>query len=195
MNSEKAAQEISFIKSVIDKNRKAGSPDGIQFIIWGIIVFIGMLGNYYFIKSETYSYFIWMWIGLIATGWVLTVIDSRKQDKKKKSVTSWAEKVYSNIWLGAGICMTVIGFIGNFSVVISPMAICPVIAMIMGMAHFISGAMNDFKWQQWVGVFWWIGGIVGFLWVAYENFLFFGLLMILLQVVPGIKLNSYRKRG
>jgi uncharacterized protein YbdZ (MbtH family) len=194
MDSEKAAQEISFIKSVIERNRKAGTPDGIQFIIWGIIVFMGMLGNYFLIKSENYSYLLWMWIVLIAAGWTITMIISHKQEKKK-GATNWAERIYVNMWLSAGITMSIIGFIAPFTKVLSPMAICPVIAMIMGTAHFISGTINDFKWQQWVGVLWWIGGIVLFLWVAHENFLLFGLLMILLQVIPGIKLNSYRKRG
>ena len=194
MDSEKAAQEISFIKSVIERNRKAGSPGGKQFIIWGIVVVLGMVGNYLLIKSENYSYLLWMWIVLIAIGWVLSIMDIYKQEKKK-GATNWAEQIYSNIWLSAGITMSFIGFMAPFSKVLSPMAICPVISLIMGTAHFVSGSINEFKWQKWVGISWWLGSVVLFLWVAVENFLLFGLLMILLQIIPGVKLNAYRKRG
>ncbi|MCF7911416.1 MAG: hypothetical protein K9M99_02725 [Candidatus Cloacimonetes bacterium] len=193
MESQKAVEEISFIKKIVEENRKVSYPNGIYFIIWGIAVFLGMLGNFYLVKEGLGRKILWLWLGIVLVGWVFTVISSRKEDRKA-GYSDWTGKVYGYLWMAAGVCMSIIGFTGPFSRVLNPMAICPLIGLIMGMAHFISGMMNDFKWQQIVGVLWWIGSIVLFFWVAVENFLVFGVMMLLLHALPGFILNGYYKR-
>lgn len=194
MNSETAAKEITFIKQVIDENRKVSYPNGIYYIIWGILVFFGMLGNYFLVKAGRGMDLLWMWAGIVVVGWIITLVESRKEDRKAGYV-SWTGKLYGYLWLAAGICMTIIGFSGPFVKIIHPMAICPLIGLFMGFAHFISGLMNAFKWQQIIGILWWAGSIIILFWVAVENFLVFGVLMILLHAVPGFILNNYYKKN
>lgn len=195
MNSEKAAMEISFIKKVVEETRKVSYPNGIYFIIWGIAVFLGMIGNYLLVKNHLGHRLIWMWAGIVLIGWIYTLIESNREERKSGYKT-WTGKIYGNIWLAAGVCMTIIGFSGPFVKVLNPMAICPLVGLIMGIGHYISGLLNDFKWQQYVGMLWWAGSIALLFWVALENFLVFGLMMLLLHALPGFVLNSvYRKKA
>jgi len=193
MDSQKAAQEISFIKKIVDENRKVSYPNGIYFIIWGIAVFLGMLGQFYLVKAHLGKKIIWLWLVIVLFGWVFTMVSSRKEGRKSGYI-DWTGKVYGFMWMAAGICMSVIGFTAPFSQVMSSMAICPLIGLVMGMAHFISGMMSDFKWQILVGILWWVGSIALFFWVAVENFLLFGVMMLLLHALPGFILNGYFKR-
>lgn len=192
MDKVKAVEDIAFIKKVIAENRKVSYPNGIYYIIWGIAVFFGSLGNYFLISNELFRYLLWMWGGIIGSGWVFTIIASRHEDKKC-NYSSFTGRLYGMIWLAAGICMTIIGFAAPFSSTMDGMAICPVIGMIMGFAHFISGLLNDFKWQQLTGVLWWAGSIVLFFWVAVENFILFAIMMLFLQVLPGYILKNYQR--
>lgn len=194
MDSHKAAQEISFIKKIVEENRKVSYPNGIYFIIWGIAVFLGMIGNFYLVKERLGKNILWMWLVIVLVGWIFTLVLSRKEDRKAGYI-DYTGKVYGFMWMAAGICMSIIGFAAPFSKIISPMAICPLIGMVMGMAHFISGWMNDFKWQRIVGVLWWLGSILLLFWVAVENFLVFGVMMLLLHALPGFILNGYYKRN
>jgi hypothetical protein len=193
MNSERVAEEISFIKQVIQENRKVSYPNGIYFIIWGIIVFFGMIGNFLLVKAGEADKIIWLWLGIAAIGWVVTLIAGHREDRRS-GYTTWAGRIYGYIWLSAGICMTIIGFSGPFVRIISPMAICPLIGLVMGMAHFISGLLNDFKWQLAIGVLWWLASIALLFWVALENFLVFGAMMLFFHALPGFILNSYYRK-
>ncbi|MDP8221698.1 MAG: hypothetical protein P9X26_10140 [Candidatus Stygibacter frigidus] len=157
-------------------------------------MFLGMIGNFYLVKRGMGNNILLLWLGIVVVGWVFTMISSRKEDRKAGYI-DWTGKMYGYLWMAARICMSIIGFSGPFSRVISPMVICPLIGMVMGMSHFISGWMNDFKWERVAGVLWWLESILLFFWVALENFLVFGLMMLLLHALPGFILNGYYKRN
>ena len=87
--------------------------------------------------------------------------------------------------------MTIVGFIGTSFGTIKPMAISPILAIILGGTYYISGKIVGVKWLSNLSFGWWIGGIILFYVTNVYSFLIMALLMLFFQTVPGIII--YRK--
>jgi hypothetical protein len=97
----------------------------------------------------------------------------------------------ASIWGAAGIGMTIIGFLGTYSGTVRPMAISPILSIIMGSAYFISGKVVGAKWISYLSFGWWSGGVILLFVTSIYSFLIMALLMLLFQTIPGIIM--YRK--
>ena len=191
METKQAEHELSEIKRIMEDSRRIMVDDGIGFILWGSLVAAGLLCSYLsvlgFIPWNITSI---AWFTLIGTGWVITIIQLRKEKKERKAVT-FAGKVAGAIWGSAGITMTIIGFVGSYTGLVRGMGISPLMACVLAAAFFISGVVYNDKVFRYLSFGWWAGGIIMFFWHSPHTLLLFALMMIFMQVVPGMIM--YRK--
>ena len=134
----------------------------------------------------------WIWAVLIPVGWIYSLIN--RKSIKEKHPSTYAGKLLGNVWLAAGIAMTIIGFIGPVLGAINPMAISPIACIITGSAYFISGIIVEVKWVRNLSFGWWIGGIILLKVVSVESFLIMAFLMLFFQTIPGIVMYRKYKR-
>jgi hypothetical protein len=189
MEKQQAELEINMIKQIIDDSKKIVVDDGKGFIIWGVLIVIGLLGTYFFIPLRLYEYISLLWIAVIGIGWVYTIIIHAVKDHKKK-VKTFAGKILGALWFSCGVSMTIVGFVGTGTGSYGAYTISPLMSVILGIAYFVTGIIYGRAWVRNLAIGWWIGAIVTFIWTGMYSLLVFAVMMIALQVIPGIILYS-----
>jgi hypothetical protein len=185
MEVQQAEFEITYIKKLMEDSRRSLGESGIGYILWGVLVVIGMIFNYLRIIDATQINPLYVWIGVVAIGWIIT-ITQMKRGKIKSSSRPLLGRILGAVWLAAGIAMTLIGFPATMSGTIGGYAILPMICTILGMAYFVSGFIYGEKWIKLIGLGWWAAASGFFFWKNVNSLLVFAFLMILFQIVPGI---------
>jgi hypothetical protein len=79
--------------------------------------------------------------------------------------------------------------------VLHPVYICAVTAMLLGIGYFVSGILYEIPWLKYVGIGWWAGSVYFMFFPGREMLLIYALMMISLQVVPGIMLLRKYKQA
>lgn len=190
-DNKQAELEISLIKKIMDDSRQAVEYNGIHFIFWGTLVAICLIINYFFVISGTagkYAGILWsvaMPIGAITDafiGWRM---------QKKQPASTFAGRMLGSLWLASGIAMFIFGFLGPAAGAYKHVFICPVISTLLGATYFTSGSLQQLPWLRNLSLAWWGGAALMYLWPGKQTLLVFALMMILLQVLPGMML--YRK--
>jgi hypothetical protein len=188
MTTHQLESEISFIKKIIDDSRQATLDNGKYYILWGVIVGIASILTYIGVKNNIDGNFInWVWMNCIIIGWVLTFIFMFK-DRKKERNNTFAGKMIMHTWVGAGVTMAVIAFVGITTKVIPYDAICPIIAAIAGGANYISSRVQRSGFILAVAFGWWAGSALLFFMDGIEIMLVYGILLSLFSIIPGIVL-------
>ena len=193
MEEKEALDELLFIKKVISDSKKIIADNGLSYIVWGILVDIGMIGAYLNYKYQFTVNYIYVWILLIALGWFFALF-YYKLRKKETHVETFAGKIMGALWFAAGISMSVAGLIGFFSGSISGDAIAPVVASILGAPYFISSLLNGQTWFKILALLWWTGAAVMFFTGGFTSVIIMIFLMTFGQIVPGIILYINAKK-
>lgn len=193
MEKQQAELEINMIKKIMEDSRKIVVNDGLGFIIWGVLVLIGLLSTYYIILSKQYAYSLWVWVVLIGGGWAYTFIYYWKKERKQK-VKTLAGKILGGLWISAGVAMSLIGFAGSLTGFIGGYQISPLLSVILGIAYFVSGIVYGQLWIRNLSIGWWAGAVVMFIWPGLHTLLIFAGMMAFLQIIPGIVLYSKFKK-
>lgn len=184
-NRQQVYEDLKYIKQIIDDSRSIIIDNGIEYIVWGILVILGLLSTYIEIIKHGEQYNTLVWIVLVSFGWGYSIYQAIKRKKSDNKIT-FAGKIVNSVWITAGINMTILGFAGTYSGAIKPVFISPVFATILGMAYYISSMMYDIKILKILAPMWWAGSIFLFLFPGIHTILVMAGLMLFLQVVPGI---------
>lgn len=190
MEEKQALDELRFIKKVIEDSQKIIADNGMGYIVWGIIIVVGMFGGYLKFKLHLDFDYIWAWVILIPLGWIFSYFMYKKR-KDKVRVETFAGKMMGMLWFSIGFGMTIAGFVGYFSRAIKGEYISAVMAIFLGSAYYLTSVLNNQKWFKIIGVLWWIGGVVMFYVGGVSSLLIMALLITVGQIIPGIIL--YRK--
>lgn len=189
-NKEKLFEDLQYVKRIIQDSRNIVVDSGIGFITWGVIIILGLFVTYLDIILQGDQYSIWAWIVLISAGWIQSIFDWYKKRAERTRVT-FAGRLLGTIWLAVGISMTIVGFVGPFVGAYKSVYISPIISAILGIAFYISSLLYENKLMKFIPILWWVGSIYMFLFPGIQTILIMALLMLFLQVLPGILL--YRK--
>jgi len=192
MDEKKALEEISYIKEIMQDSRKAFVDNGVGYIIWGVIIVLGLMSSYFMIINRIENSYGLNWIVLIAFGWGYSFFMGIRHKKRQRS-TTLAGKILAAVWFSSGIAMTIIGFIGSTSGGVKGVFVSPVISVILGIAYFVSGVVYGSRWITLLSIGWWAGATLMFYWPGMQVLWIMSLMMILFQVLPGIILYQRAK--
>src|SRR5438128_1685269 len=104
-NKYLAKEELSYIRKVITESRQAFVEDGKPYIVWGIVVAIGMTLTYISVLTQTEFYVGYYWMSLSVLG-IGSIFYYRKQKEEKERVRSFVDRIQGAIW---GACGSSIG--------------------------------------------------------------------------------------
>jgi len=198
MRPESAHDELAFIKKVIQDSRRVAVDNGIDYIVWGVLVSLGMLAT---IAMETLQVkglaYLFLWIGVMGGGWIFSLV-RHLRERSTVHVRTLSGSILNALWLACGVVIMILIFVGGPLLRQSP---SPAIAAVLGIGFLVSGVLLDFVYFKLAAVFWWAGSVAMFYldgpWARsnpvhfHIDILLFAVMMILFQVVPGIIL--YRR--
>lgn len=185
MEVQQAEFEINYIKRLMEESRRSLAENGIGYIIWGVLVVIGIMFNYLRITDVTHINPLYVWMGVVGIGWAITIYWLKKE-KRSPGSKSVLNKILGSVWFAAGIAMTLIGFPATMSGTIGGYGVLPLISTVLGIAYYVSGTIYGEKWIKLVGLGWWAAAALFMYWKNVNSLLVFAGLMILFQVVPGL---------
>jgi hypothetical protein len=193
MTDINAQQELAFIKKVMADSRQIIIDDGKGFIFWGILIAFGLFFTYLSIVGKWEFSLVWFWPALIAVGWIVTIVIEIRSEKKRSTKT-YAGKIMGSLWIGCGVAMTILGFIGGITDAYHSVFISPILAVVLGIGYLVSGVLQGKTWVSMLSIGWWAGAILMFYLQNLETLLIMVAMMILFQTIPGILIYKASKK-
>lgn len=194
MDTKQAELELSVIKKIMEDSRNIALNNGWHYIMWGVVVSCALIANYVMaLLRVEMNYIGLMWFILMISTAIAGGI-YEKRSAKKRPVKTFAGNLLGSLWFAGGIAMFIFGFAGSVSGAYNPVYICSVISTVLGVTYFVSGEIQQIKWFKWISLGWWAGAVFTFFYGSVHTLLIFALMLIFLQVVPGIMLNRKYKK-
>lgn len=194
MNHDQIQQEISIIKSMIEKTRRETAESGHLFIFMGIaaaifVVVISILEIYKF----THLVIPAMIILTVLNGFVGYIVVSKPA--KEEKVTSYPKVVVLSLWVICGVTLLMITFLFPFLKVYSFSALGTLASLILGIAVFMTGVIYEMRFVVWYSSAWWIGAILMAISSGSYRFLIMIAVILIGWVLPGFIINKKYKNG
>ncbi len=194
MDPQEAGRELSFIRQVMEDSRSVVMHDGRPFIIWGILVVVGLVASYMLAGSPTMDgTHLWIWVGIAVLGWVWSWFD-RRRTKAIARAETFTGKILQSVWLASGVAVTLIGLTAFLGGGVSLYVLPSLTAFVLGSAYFTTGRLMRFSWVQVLAGCWWIGGVLLLFVPDRLILLLYAGMMLAFQVVPGIYIQQTIRR-
>jgi hypothetical protein len=162
---EQAREDIAFIRRAIEEGSAyatAGSPD---MLVWGIVVALGYLGSYGFIRGWSPVAPNVLWAACIGLPWLYSL----RRAFRRLSGGDTAVRVrgpmalaLSMLWLGCGVFLTTLGIAAMWTGEAREGWFNPVVAGVMGIGFFASASLSNLPWLRLIAIGWWIGELAVF---------------------------------
>lgn len=178
-------KSLELIEKMIGEVQHAVADNGFHFRLWGILVVLASLTQYFMIRNGlgTNSNMVWMIMPAIGAP-VAFVYEYRKDKKNKGQVVTATNRIYTGVWLGFGITLGITIYI----MVLRDQSPIPAINAIVGLATFISGRILKFSPLTVGGFVFWVAAVVC-AYIAGENQLLINAGAIVLgYLIPGFML-------
>lgn len=185
MKKEQAINDLNYIKQIIEDTKKTTVDNGIGFIIWGIIVSIGLVSTYFLIITKNFTLTTPIWTILISGGWIYSIIESIKK-KKRNVIRSYTDKVVGSVWASLGVVMTILGFYATNVGALQYLYLASFMALQVGIGFFITATIFKQNYMIVIAIVWWISALFTMAFPGLYVLLAMGIMMLLFQVAPGI---------
>jgi len=194
MVTQDTQEEFEFVKKVMEESRRTLIHEGVDFLRWGILASLGIFASYFYHHFQWQMEHVWIfWSAIVIIGWVFSIRSYIRVRKQK--ATSFTGKIIWSTWIGCGIALTILGFIGPLSGAYGAIYITAVTAAVMGIGYYANGILIGSRWHIIFALAWWCGSIVLFFYHRIESLLIFGLMMVCFQVIPGYIFVRQRRKG
>jgi hypothetical protein len=194
MDREKAYEELSFIKKVMEDSQKALFENGKILIVLSLFSLAAVAAKVFkdFIGWKANSLFIY--VPMLLIGCIYGVY-SKKRAYSRMGGATYAAKSMDHLWIAFLISTFVLCIVGYASGGIRPTAVPPVVAVLFGFTQYMSGVLSNQRWISAPAFGWWISSGIMFFRPGEHAVILIGILLILFQLIPGILVyRSWKKR-
>lgn len=183
MNKETANHDLKIVQEMISLARNRVTETGFHFLLWGVLVIFASVSQYVLIKYGfgNVSYYVWFAMPVVGVP-VAFFYEIRKAKEQGSSLHF--DRIYSQLWLGFGIALSLSVFL-SISFKVNP---TPYILLLVGLATFVSGAILRFT-PLIVGaiVFWLAAGVLP-LFDGVDSLLVNAFVIFIGYIIPGLLL-------
>lgn len=194
LNINKAEEELSFIKKIMEDSRKVTLDNGIGFIMWGVISLLGIGLMYISHYARLGINSAYIWVVLFGIG-IVHLLYTIRRDQKRDKVKTFAGSILGAVWVSCTVCSLFVLTLPLFMDVEPGRLLLTAIVFICGIGYYVSGFILRYKWIKINAFIWWA---VGFLNAAVEfphsQTLFLCSLLLFFQIIPGMILYSKWKK-
>jgi len=186
-------QSLAVIHSMIETAKNQFSENGHLYLLWGWIVFICSLAQFFLLSvfHSPYHYMVWMltWLAFIYQIFYLI------KEKRREKVRTYASRITGFVWIVFVILMFLFAFLfgnelgNNYYKVMSPGFLA-----LYGMPTFLSGIILKFRPLILGGIGCWLLSIIA-LYTPYNyQLLLLSVAMIIAWIIPGYLLRTKYKK-
>jgi hypothetical protein len=190
-NSEKQMsheESIELIQSMINTARSKVADDGFHLILWGTLVIICSLLNYFLLKAGHYETAALPWMIMPFIG-VPIGIYYEKRLRGKGHVKTLVDMNVAYIWWAYGFTLF-LGILYFANTGVSPI---PFILLTTGLVTFASGLILQFRPMVIGGIIFWILSMACFIVSPIDQLLLEAVGVLLGYIIPGILLRKKAK--
>ncbi|WP_341938587.1 hypothetical protein [Marinimicrobium sp. C2-29] len=181
-----AQEDLAYIRDLMDDTRRAAGLSGGYFVLWGLVVGIGLLVTWLQVIGLLPYRPLLTWGPCLALG-ILGHFILAWRDKHRPA-QSRAGRLVGTVWLALGVTQLIF-FVASLGFNTLPGIYMPgIVSSLLGSGIFITGVLAGIPWLRWVGVAWWLGAFSMFAWPGDHVSLLMGALLLVLYVVPGLVL-------
>lgn len=182
-------QSIDLIQRMILKTKNAAADSSVFFLLWGWVVFIACLLQYFLKNIMQYQHHYYAWL-MVIFGVAGSVYFGGKQDKEATVKTYISESI-EQVWLAIGITFFILAFIFGkigyehcFSFYI----------MLYGIGCFVTGRLIKFSPLIWGGIGAWVLAVVSPYLTYDANILLMAASILISYIIPGYLLRKQYKK-
>lgn len=150
-------ESLLIIQKMINQAKVNFKQSSFHLLFWGWLIMITSLSNFIMLKFTDVQHPEFVWFSVFP-GIVVSFVYGFVNGRRNK-VTTYAESIYSWVWIGFVITFFLISYFISFS----PILISSMSLVLAGYATFISGNILKFKPLIAGGILFWVGSIVAFL--------------------------------
>ncbi len=178
------------IRQMIELAKRDVRDDGFHFLLWGAIVAVSALTEWY-LQNMTETENVWLpWFILPAVGGLTSLLREWKRERTKRS-ESVIRKWYGQIWLAFVVCLA----FALFYSIWHQRPPIPLVLMLSAFATYLSGVLLQFAPLRWGSLALFAGGVLCFLLMPSQHSLVMVAAIVLGYLLPGFLLNhQYRNR-
>ncbi len=182
-------QSIDLIQSMILKTKNTVADSSVFFLLWGWVVFIACLLQYFLKNIVHYQYHYYAWL-MIIIGIAGSVYLGSQQDKKTK-VKTYIDESIDHLWMSIGITYLALGLI--FAKIGYENAFTFYI-LLYGIGCFVTGRLIKFTPLVWGGIGAWLLAILSAYLDYDSNILITAVSILISYIIPGYLLRMKYKK-
>jgi hypothetical protein len=196
MEESKAAEDLAFIRKIMDESSSFAEAGGDYFVIWGAMTGLAMLATWaiasHYLPGT--GQVIWGgWVAAFAAGSLLSYARGRRH--KHSVVANNVNRQIGAAWFAVGMPMLLLFFVGQSYGLLRPHSIPATAAALLGTGIYMTGTLAKIGWLRNLAFVWWVASIALMIVQGATVFLVYALLVFALYVLPGIKLNQMARRA
>jgi hypothetical protein len=183
LNEEASLELIS--QMIRNTRRKLEDGNGISFLVWGYTTFVISLAVYFFIKTTGDYHYNFLWFLTPVLGSIGMSIFKRNKTKHGGHAMNFIDRTIRNIWMVIGIA----AFLTSVGASFARFPILSVMLLLLGIGTALTGLTIKFKLVVISGFIGMLSCVVPFFINGYEQILVFGVICLIMMVIPGHILN------
>lgn len=188
MNEEASLELIS--QMIRNTRRKLEDGNGISFLVWGYTTFVISLAVYFSIKTTGDYHYNFLWFLTPVLGSIGMSIFKRNKTKHGGHAMNFIDRTIRNIWMVIGIA----AFLTSVGAFFARFPILSVMLLLLGIGTALTGLTIKFKLVVISGFVGMLSCVVPFFIKGYEQILVFGVICLIMMVIPGHILNYQGRR-
>jgi len=193
MKEQDARDQIGFITQVIEDSMGILTENGAFYILWGVLIVLGAAATFASLQLGRTGTLLWIWLAVYLLGAAGVVLVTRRN--RQRHPKTLARRVYVSTWAAIGFCGLVLGVCAIVTNKIPLEVGFSLMAGLLGIAYYVNAAMNRNRWMTGLAFGWWAGAGALFFLPARFAPLALCLLVLALELVPGIVLVARRPRA
>lgn len=190
--SPNPAGDLAYIRQVMAETRRAVFVNGRYFVLWGTMVLVGFLAEWFLAPRFPGWVIGILWGGVVALGWIGSFLLAHRGGQRTPATP--AARLIGAVWVGCTVAMVVILFVGTPTGRISTDAAAGIAAGIAGIGVFLTGVLTGIAWMRHLAWAWWIGAGIMLAVPGRDVLLVGAAWMLFFYVVPGLILARQERR-
>lgn len=174
-------ESLKTIQAMIESAKAEMKDDGFFYLLWGYLVFIASLSNFFLLYNLHPSKAALVWSVIMSAGWIFTIIRVIRKEKRI-TVRTHVHKVMSYLWGGFTISLILVLFM---TLQKHHDLLNPIIILLYAMATFVSGGVLKFRPLIIGGIIAWCFAIASFYAEANIQLLLVAISVLIAYIIPG----------
>lgn len=189
MNSNAPAEDLAYIRRLMEQTHTATVAQGHYFVAWGVLVGLALIGTWLMVRGVIETPWYAIWAPTVVLGWTYVAWAVRRDLRVQRTRSAFA-RLIGFVWMACGIAMTLTFFVAAPLGTISVHAIPGLVGAFMGIGILLTGLVAGIGWLVLVAAGWWLGAVLMWMFPGSNALAILAGCVVLLQIVPGVALSA-----